>query len=116
MLAACRVKLERVTTDADSGYLVFTPHHSTRQWLKGTESGLVVHVSGDTLYCLCMLLRDEAPNRPMPLDLVTNLLAHGASRAPSLWGLLKVAIVALSGNTFIGRVYFGAQPCTVATL
>jgi hypothetical protein len=105
----CRVRLERVTTTDDSGYLVFVKHSSRGAWLNGAEPGLVVHISGDTLYCLCALLRDEATVRPMPLDLLAGALSHGADAAPGGWNVVKVTITALRGNTYVGRVFFGAH-------
>jgi hypothetical protein len=105
----CSVRLERVTTSGEQGYLVFVRHETRRLWMNGTEPGLVVHVSGDTLYSLCMLLRGVEPSRPMPLDVLSGVLSHAREHAGDDWGLVKVAIVALKGDTYIGRVYFGAR-------
>jgi hypothetical protein len=101
--------LERVTTTKQGhyGYLVFVRHEGRRPWLGGTERGLVVHITGDTLYCLCKLLRNEPTARPMPLDILSGILTQASNQSPEEWGIIRVAITSLQHDTYIARVYFG---------
>jgi hypothetical protein len=103
-----RVRLERVTARGPEGYLVFVPHDSHEPWFNGTEAGLVVFISGDTLYSLITLLRGESSFRPMPLDVLAGVLSQTAGRSVSRFGVVHVAITALHKDTYIGRVFFGA--------
>lgn len=103
----CRVRLERVTTEGDTGYLVFVRHSTRKQWLNGEEPGLIIQVFGDTLYCLCALLRDEPPLRPLPLDLLGQALTHGGHDGHEV---VKVAITGLEDHTYVAQAYFGAAP------
>lgn len=109
-LGFVRVRLERVTTTKQGhyGYLVFVRHEGRRPWLGGTERGLVVHITGDTLYCLCKLLRNEPTARPMPLDILSGILTQASNQSPEEWGIIRVAITSLQHDTYIARVYFGA--------
>jgi bifunctional DNase/RNase len=108
-LGFVRVRLERVTTTKQGhyGYLVFVRHEGRKPWLGGTERGLVVHITGDTLYCLCKLLRNEPTARPMPLDILSGILTQASSQSPEEWGIVRVAITDLQHDTYIARVYFG---------
>jgi hypothetical protein len=107
----CRVRLERVTTNGSEGYLVFVRYETRSKWMHGTASGLVVHISGDTLYSLCMLLQGKQPVRPMPLDLLSGMLNHIHDTSSNTdFGLIKVAITSLRGDTYFSRAFFGALP------
>ena len=101
-----RVRLERVNSRGEYGYMVFVSHHDTDVWQEGAAKGLVVHISGDTLYCLTTLLRNEPCSRPFPLDILSNVIN---SRSEQAMDVVKVAIVSLKGDTFMGRIYFGAH-------
>ena len=111
------MRLERVTTTKQGhyGYLVFVRHEGRRPWLGGTERGLVVHITGDTLYCLCKLLRNEPTARPMPLDILSGILTQASNQSPEEWGIIRVAITSLQHDTYIARVYFGAFPLLPCT-
>lgn len=98
------------------GYLVFVRHEAQRAWKDGTEPGLIVHVSGDSLYCLCLLLNGQEPKRPMPLNLLSGVLSHAGEHSNEDWGVVKAAIIALNGDTYIGRVFFGEAPPSVTCL
>lgn len=109
-LGFVRVRLERVTTTKQGhyGYLVFVRHESRRPWLGGgSERGLVVHITGDTLYCLCKLLRNEPTARPMPLDILSGIISQASDQSPDEWGIVRVAITSLQHDTYIARAYFG---------
>jgi bifunctional DNase/RNase len=118
LLCDCRIRLERVTTaqNGHNGILVFVRHESRSAWIMGVERGIVIHVSGDSLFCLCKLLRNEPTNRPMPLDLLIGVLRHAGEHSSDEWGIVRVAVTAMRDDTYIARVFFGNQRTGEVTL
>lgn len=111
MCDICRIRLERVTTahKGNYGFLVFVRHEARKSWLHDAEEGMVVNITGDTLYCLCKLLRNEPTARPMPLDIVTATIDQGQGADCENWGLIRVAITGLKQDTYVAVAYFGAH-------
>lgn len=68
---------------------------------------LEVFVSGDICYNTWSLLTHRLGERPMVHELMWTLLERAHSRDAKKWSLLRVAIVNLEANTFIGRLFFG---------
>jgi hypothetical protein len=97
-----------VTTNGSEGYLVFVRYETRIKWMHGSASGLVVHIAGDTLYSLCVLLQGKQPVRPMPLNLLSDMLSKARDVSTMEFGLIKVAITSLRGDTYISRAFFGA--------
>lgn len=112
----CRIRLERVTTTkkGNYGFLVFVRHEARKSWLKDAEEGMVINITGDTLYCLCKLLRDEPTARPMPLDLLSDFITRGHGSCEE-WGLIRVAITGLKQETYVAKAYFGMHPLSVVS-
>lgn len=86
---------------------MFVRHEARKSWLKESEEGMVINITGDTLYCLCKLLRDEPTARPMPLDLLSNFITQGHGNTCEDWGLIRVAITGLKQDTYVAKAYFG---------
>ncbi|EFJ52139.1 hypothetical protein VOLCADRAFT_103159 [Volvox carteri f. nagariensis] len=68
---------------------------------------LEVFVTGDAAYNIHAQLHGQKENRPVVHDLMFNLLARAAEMQPGQWQLLRVAIVALKDDLFVGRLFFG---------
>jgi bifunctional DNase/RNase len=64
---------------------------------------LEVHVSGDSALGIYAQLNGQATERPMALDVLWQLW----QKARGDWALLRVAVVALKGDIFVARAFFG---------
>jgi bifunctional DNase/RNase len=68
-------------------------------------------VGGDSLTGVAQLAQGlptgAAGGRPLSLDLLWQVLERGQQVSRRTWGVLRVAVVELRGNTFVGRVFFG---------
>lgn len=72
---------------------------------------MFMSVGGDTLTGVAQLAQGlpsgAAGGRPLALDLLWQVLERGQQVSRRSWGVLRVAVVELRGNTFVGRVFFG---------
>lgn len=74
-------------------------------------------VAGDTAANLYMVLNSEKSDprdnlerqmgSPVVHDVISNILLKVQAEDPRHWGLLKVAIVSLENDVFVGRMFFG---------
>ena len=70
-------------------------------------------IAGDTAVNLFTLLHSEAEDSAEKSigrtlhDVMANILAAVQSEVPGNWGLLRVAIVGLENDVFVGRMFFG---------
>ena len=71
------------------------------------ERGLVLSVAGDTLAGIASLMQGRSADRPLSLDLLWSVLERGRELSRRDWRLQRVAIVALRGDAYIGRAFFG---------
>lgn len=108
---SCRIRLERVTTTkkGNYGFLVFVRHGARKSWLYDGGEGMVINITGDTLYCLCKLLRNEPTTRPMPLHLLSNFISQGNASGREGCDLIRVAVTGLKQDTYVAKAYFGAD-------
>lgn len=80
---------------------------------KNTASrALVLFVGGDTLNALAQLVQGQHSQRPLTLDLLWKILERGqeiteAGGGRSKWRLVRVAIVDMQNNVYMGRLFFG---------
>eukprot|EP00197_Chlamydomonas_leiostraca_P002202 CAMPEP_0202858110 /NCGR_PEP_ID=MMETSP1391-20130828/780_1 /ASSEMBLY_ACC=CAM_ASM_000867 /TAXON_ID=1034604 /ORGANISM="Chlamydomonas leiostraca, Strain SAG 11-49" /LENGTH=296 /DNA_ID=CAMNT_0049536993 /DNA_START=366 /DNA_END=1256 /DNA_ORIENTATION=+ len=74
-------------------------------------SVLEVFVAGDTAFNTWSQLTHHTTDRPMVHDLMWSLLERARAGDSGRWSLLRVAIVELRDNVFIGRLFFG-DPAT----
>lgn len=84
---------------------------TSQDTVEDTDRGLVMSVGGDTLAGVAQLAQGlptgAAGGRPLSLDLLWQVLERGQEISRRTWGILRVAVVELRGNTFVGRVFFG---------
>lgn len=111
-----RVALQMVQTSGplgvgvQSGYFLLM-RVSPDDAIEDAERALVMSVGGDTLAGVAQLAQGQptgaAGGRPLSLDLLWQVLQRGQEISKRTWGILRVAVVELRGNTFLGRVFFG---------
>ncbi|GLI69021.1 hypothetical protein VaNZ11_013560, partial [Volvox africanus] len=95
-------------TDDNAGYsglLVFQREHE--EALTVDTPIMEVYVAGDSACNIYAQLHGQKAHRPVVHDLMYNLLARAAEVHRGQWQLLRVAIVALDGDIFVGRLFFG---------
>ncbi|GFR41045.1 hypothetical protein Agub_g1479 [Astrephomene gubernaculifera] len=88
-----------------SGVLVFK--REAEQTLSPETPVLEVFVAGDTACNIYTQLHGYKSNRPMVHDLMFDLLNRAQEVSRGQWQLLRVAVVALENDIFIGRLFFG---------
>eukprot|EP00884_Botryococcus_braunii_P000107 jgi/Botrbrau1/10097/Bobra.20_2s0005.1 len=73
------------------------------------RDALAMVVSGDSLACICSLIQPEGRVnvRPLALDLLWQVLERGQAISKKEWKVVRVAVVALGDQTYIGRIFFG---------
>lgn len=111
-----RVALQMVQTSGplgvgvQSGYFLLM-RVTEDDAIEDTERALVMSVGGDTLAGVAQLAQGQpsgaSGGRPLSLDLLWQVLQRGQEISRRTWGILRVAVVELRGNTFLGRVFFG---------
>ncbi|CAK0751507.1 hypothetical protein CVIRNUC_002073 [Coccomyxa viridis] len=105
-----KVQLQVVTqTSRERGHLEGTVilMRSSDRTLQPGAGALVLGVGGDTLLGLGQLLESQLYSRPMALDLLWQVLQRGQDISKRDWKVLRVAIVELRDQTYIGRLFFG---------
>ncbi|KAI3429559.1 hypothetical protein D9Q98_005647 [Chlorella vulgaris] len=79
--------------------------------VEDSERGLIMSVGGDTLESVAQLAAGlptgARGGRPLSLDLLWQVLERGQEISKRTWAVLRVAVVELRGQTFVGRVFFG---------
>jgi bifunctional DNase/RNase len=85
------------------------------EMIEDADRALVMSVGGDTLTGVAQLAQGlqtgAAGGRPLSLDLLWQVLQRGQEISKRTWNVLRVAVVELRGNTFVGRIFFG-DPAT----
>eukprot|EP00198_Chlamydomonas_reinhardtii_P013593 XP_001702930.1 predicted protein [Chlamydomonas reinhardtii] len=92
-----------------SGVLVF--QRDADLTLTPDTNILEIFVAGDTATNIYTQLQNTKSARPMVHDLMFNMLTRAAQTNGRQWQLLRVAIVALENDIFVGRLFFG-DPAT----
>ncbi|KAG2448318.1 hypothetical protein HYH02_006902 [Chlamydomonas schloesseri] len=92
-----------------SGVLVF--QREAELALTPDTNILEIFVAGDTATNIYTQLHNTKSTRPMVHDLMFNMLTRAAQTNGRQWQLLRVAIVALENDIFVGRLFFG-DPAT----
>ncbi|KAG2499872.1 hypothetical protein HYH03_002163 [Edaphochlamys debaryana] len=88
-----------------SGVLVF--QRSTEPTLTPDTPILEIFVAGDVAGLIYTQLHGHKANRPMVHDLMFDIIQRAAQVSRDQWQLLRVAVVALENDIFVGRLYFG---------
>ncbi|GAX79692.1 hypothetical protein CEUSTIGMA_g7133.t1 [Chlamydomonas eustigma] len=68
---------------------------------------LEVFVAGDTAVNIFTLVNNQKLERPMVHDVMYSIMEKAMSENCRQWTLLKVAIVGLQNDVFVGRLFFG---------
>ncbi|KAK9817987.1 hypothetical protein WJX72_005385 [[Myrmecia] bisecta] len=94
-----------------SGHLVMMrqPDQPVLQTTPDTPA-MVLVVGGDTLAAIADLVQGPQGilhTRPMALDLLWQVLQRGQEISKRDWRLLRIAVVDMRNNIFIGRLFFG---------
>lgn len=83
-------------SEQSSGDLVFMREEDDGNWQDRDAPGIVVHISGDTLWCIIWHMRGIKSDRPMPLHILADIFEQTALDDPNAQ-VLKIGIVDVQG-------------------
>lgn len=93
------------TNKMPTGILVF--RRAQDDFIDEKTEALEVFVSGDTAAGIYIHVTGKTGDRPTGLDLMYQIVQRGQAISKRDWTILRVAIVELKNEIYIGRMFFG---------